>query len=249
MPSTKIPLGQYIFRRIQQLGIQHIFGCPGDFNLNLLDHLYETGGLKWVGNCNELNAAYAADGYGRSRGGLPGVVITTFCVGELSAINGIGGAYAEFIPIIHIVGTTSRAAQAQRLMIHHVLEENWDHTTLQTVSKAVSTATAFLTDDATFIHEVDRVIETSVKTRRPVYLYVPMDVPDLLVDADQLDQPLDLSIRNVGQEGLEDAIVAKILAELERATKPCLLVDALTQRYTVTNEVQQILQLTQLPVS
>jgi TPP-dependent 2-oxoacid decarboxylase len=76
-----------------------------------------------------------------------------------------------------------------------------------------------------------------------------MDVPDLLVDADHLDQPLDLSIRNVGQEGLEDAIVAKILAELERATKPCLLVDALTQRYTVTNEVQQILQLTQLPVS
>lgn len=249
MPSNNIPLGQYVFRRIQQLGIQHIFGCPGDFNLNLLDHLYETDGLKWVGNCNELNAAYAADGYGRSRGGLPGVVVTTFCVGELSAINGIGGAYAEFIPIIHIVGTTSRAAQTQRLMVHHVLEENWDHTTLQTVSKAVSTASAFLNIDATFTHEVDMVIEACVRTRRPVYLYVPMDVPDLLVDADRLDQPLDLAIKNVGQEELEDSIVAKISTELERARKPCLLVDALAKRYNVTNEVQEILQLTQLPVS
>jgi len=35
------------------------------------------------------------------------LVVTTFGVGELSAINGIAGAYAETLPIIHIVGNTS----------------------------------------------------------------------------------------------------------------------------------------------
>jgi pyruvate decarboxylase len=49
MEPGKITLGAYIFRRIQQLGINHVFGCPGDFNLNLLDHLYTVDGLKWVG--------------------------------------------------------------------------------------------------------------------------------------------------------------------------------------------------------
>jgi pyruvate decarboxylase len=39
-----------------------------------------------VGNANELNASYAADGYSRVKGGL-GVVITTFGVGELSALK------------------------------------------------------------------------------------------------------------------------------------------------------------------
>src|ERR1700761_3786765 len=107
MGNDRIPLGAYIFKRIKSLGIEHIFGCPGDYNLNLLDHLYTVDGLNWVGNCNELNAAYAADGYARSRG-LPGVLVTTYGVGELSAINGIGGAHSEFVPIIHIVGTTSR---------------------------------------------------------------------------------------------------------------------------------------------
>jgi hypothetical protein len=40
---------------------------PGDYNLVALDFL-EDAGLRWVGNSNELNAGYAADGYGRIKG-------------------------------------------------------------------------------------------------------------------------------------------------------------------------------------
>ena len=35
------------------------------------------------------------------------VVVTTYGVGELSALNGIAGAYAEVLPVIHIVGNTA----------------------------------------------------------------------------------------------------------------------------------------------
>jgi indolepyruvate decarboxylase len=45
------------------------------------------------------NAAYAADGYARIHG--LGAVNTTYGVGELSAINGIAGAYAEHLPVFH----------------------------------------------------------------------------------------------------------------------------------------------------
>jgi pyruvate decarboxylase len=49
-------------------------GVPGDFTLGLNEYLNQTEGLHWVGNSNELNAAYAADGYSRGSGGkLPGV--------------------------------------------------------------------------------------------------------------------------------------------------------------------------------
>ena len=51
---------------------------------------------------NELNAAYAADGAARAAG--LGVVVTTFLVGALSALNGIAGAYAEDVPVLSIVG-------------------------------------------------------------------------------------------------------------------------------------------------
>ncbi|EXL41985.1 pyruvate decarboxylase [Fusarium oxysporum f. sp. radicis-lycopersici 26381] len=84
------------------LGVRSVHGVPGDYNLALLDHV-EPCGLRWVGNTNELNATYAADGYSKIKG--IAAVITTFGVGELSAINGIAGAYAERAPVVHIVGS------------------------------------------------------------------------------------------------------------------------------------------------
>jgi TPP-dependent 2-oxoacid decarboxylase len=52
--------------------------------------------IRWVGNANELNAAYAADGYARRRGAA--ALLTTFGVGELSALNGLAGSFASLFP-------------------------------------------------------------------------------------------------------------------------------------------------------
>lgn len=76
--------------------------------VNLLDELFKMPNLKWLGACNELNAAYAADGYARVKSGVPGVLVTTYAVGELSAMNGVAGAYAEHAGMIHIVGMPLR---------------------------------------------------------------------------------------------------------------------------------------------
>jgi len=84
-----VDVATYLFTRLKQLGIDSVHGVPGDFNLVALDYLPECG-LKWVGNCNELNAGYAADGYARIKG--ISAVVTTFGVGELSIPNAIAGA-------------------------------------------------------------------------------------------------------------------------------------------------------------
>lgn len=108
--SNTVALGRYLWERIHQVGVNHIFGVPGDFNLTLLDHIYNTYGLEWVGNTNELNAAYAADGYARTRKGA-GCVVTTHGVGELSALNAIAGSMTEQVKVIHVVGQTSLRMQ------------------------------------------------------------------------------------------------------------------------------------------
>jgi pyruvate decarboxylase len=48
-------------------------------------------------------------------------------VGELSAINGIAGSFAENVKIIHVVAATGKAAQEKRVMIHHTLGDSPDH--------------------------------------------------------------------------------------------------------------------------
>jgi len=247
--EAEIPLAAYIFRRLQSIGIGHIFGCPGDFNLNLLDHLYTVPGVQWVGTCNELNAAYAADGYARVRG-IPGALVTTYGVGELSAINGISGAYAEHLPVIHIVGTTSRRAIRNRTMIHHTLGEEWDHLTFSRMSEPVRSGAVWLDCDETFAEDVDRIIELCVKMRKPVYIFIPMDVPDLIISSKRLKTPLDLQIKNPESESaLEDEIVEQIQTLLKAASKPAILVDVLAHRYGLAAEVDEFLSLTNLKVS
>ncbi|MGP3941430.1 thiamine pyrophosphate-binding protein [Streptomyces sp. 6N106] len=89
-------VGDYLLRRLREVGVRHVFGVPGDCQMEFLDQVEAVDGLEWVGNCNELNAACAADGYGRLNG-IAALVIT-FGVGELSALKDVAGAHAESVP-------------------------------------------------------------------------------------------------------------------------------------------------------
>src|SRR5215470_12358387 len=91
--NQRMKIGDFLLRRLKEAGVQHLFGVPGDYNLELLQQLQDTGALQWVGNCSELNASYAADGYARLNG--LGALLVTNGVGALSAINGVGGSYSD----------------------------------------------------------------------------------------------------------------------------------------------------------
>lgn len=114
----EIFIGEYLFRRLKEISIDTIFGVPGDYELALLDQV-EPQGLSWIGTPNELIGAYAADGYARIKGA--GALVTTFGPGELSALCGIGGAYCENIPIVHIVGYPPISSQKSGKILHHTL--------------------------------------------------------------------------------------------------------------------------------
>ena len=93
---------QHVLSRLNDIGIRDIFGVPGDFAFPVNDAICNDPKLRWIGCSNELNAAYAADGYARIKG--VSALCTTYGVGELSAINGIAGAYAEKSPVVVISG-------------------------------------------------------------------------------------------------------------------------------------------------
>ena len=81
-------IGDFLLRRLKEAGVWHLFGVPGDYNLELLQQLQDTGALTWIGTCSELNASYAADGYARLNG--LGALLVTNGVGALSAFNWCG---------------------------------------------------------------------------------------------------------------------------------------------------------------
>ena len=53
----------HLVDRLAELGVDRVFGVPGDYSLGLLDHVTHHPSVAWTGTTNELNAGYAADGY------------------------------------------------------------------------------------------------------------------------------------------------------------------------------------------
>jgi indolepyruvate decarboxylase len=92
----------HVLSRLQSIGIRDVFGVAGDFAFPIDDAVTNNKKMRWIGSCNELNAAYSADGYARVHG--MAALCTTYGVGELSAINGLAGSYAEHLPIFQLVG-------------------------------------------------------------------------------------------------------------------------------------------------
>lgn len=265
--GESIPLGEYIFLRVCRANpkLRSIFGIPGDFNLNLLEHLYaksvgDDKKVRFVNLCNELNAAYTADGYAKVIDGLS-VLITTYGVGELSAINGVSGAFAEYAPVLHIVGTTSSKqmeyAETSKngvVNIHHLVQNKNplgapDHNVYKRMVRDISVVQESLTkqgiDDGSNLDKIDHVLQTILAESRPGYLFIPSDIPDMMVPSERLREPL--GAEEIVDQPLLRSVAGKILAKMYESKRPAVIGDTLVRRFGLQKEFEEFVA--ELPVN
>lgn len=210
-PDPGRTVGAYLAERLVQIGVRHLFGLPGDFNLGLLDEMLTPSGPAWVGSTNELNAAYAADGYARVGRG-PAALVTTYGVGELSALNGIAGSYAENVPVVHIVGMPSRAAMARGAPLHHTFLDG-DFRRFERMAREVTVAQTVL-EPATAAAEIDRVLAAALAASLPVYLGVPLDVATAPVRDVADPEPVRVAVSEAaGVEQFRAALAQRLAGE------------------------------------
>lgn len=236
----EVDLTEYLFTRLAQIGVRSIHGVPGDYNLTILDYV-EPAGLHWVGNANELNAGYAADGYARIKGCA--ALITSFGVGELSAINAIGASYSEKAPVVHIVGTPPLAAQNAGACLHHSLGDG-NFRAYANMYRVLTVAQVNITDAKTASSLIDMALKECLLQSRPVYIEIPTDTVKIKVSA-----PVSLiDLATPGYSGnFEDERVDKVLAKIYGARQPLILVDGFTARFNVRAEVNELVRVTGFP--
>ena len=235
-------VGDFLLRRIREAGVGHAFGVPGDYNLELLQQMEDSGTLTWMGACNELNASYAADGYARLNG-LAALIVTN-AVGALSAINGIAGSYSEHVPVICVCGSIPLKAIERGLGMHHTMADGtWDR--FITAYAQVTAAQARITPDNA-VTEIDRLIRTAWQRKLPVYMELPSDIAYL--DIEVPTDPLVLAQPPSDQERLRSCAAA-IAERLSQAKSPAILVDLDADRYGAAGEIMRLAEKTQLPVA
>jgi len=198
--------------------------------------------VKWVGNCNELNASYAADGYARLKG--MGAFMVTNAVGAMSAINGIAGCYAEHVPVIAICGSIPLRSIERGMGMHHTMADGtWDR--FLAAYSHVTVAHARLTPRNAAM-EIDRLIMTAWREKLPVYMEVPSDIAYLEIEVPA--DPLVLEQPPSDPERLRSCVAA-IAAHLSGAKSAAILVDLDVDRFGVAAEVMKLAEKLKLPVA
>ena len=62
MVNSNITVAEYLLIRLKEIGVDHIFGVPGDFVLGFFNQILKSN-VKYVGTCRcGLNANAAQDG-------------------------------------------------------------------------------------------------------------------------------------------------------------------------------------------
>ncbi|WP_159499702.1 alpha-keto acid decarboxylase family protein [Microbacterium sp. 18062] len=231
--ASTVTVGEYLAIRLRQCGVEHLFGLPGDFNLALLDELLAGADLTWVNSTNELNAAYAADGYARARGF--GALVTTYGVGELSAVNGIAGAAAERVPVLQITGAPATPVAEAGMATHHTLADG-DFDRFGRMYSEVTVAAATVTGAGAGA-TIDRVITAMLTARRPGYLRIPTDAVGQEVSAEPLSTPLTAEPRS---DAARRSRFATVLRESLQEEEPVILLGHLADRFGLAGDMRRL---------
>lgn len=231
---------QHVLSRLYELGIKDVLGVAGDYAFPIEDAICADKKLRWIGCCNELNAAYAADGYARIHG--MAALSTTFGVGELSAINGIAGAYAEYLPVIHLVGMPAMGVQQARRLVHHTLG-NGEFDLFYNMVTPMVCARAVMTPE-NCVAETERLIAAAKRERRPVYMGFPSDYATMpVVEGMRSQTP---AIPHSDPVVLKAAIAA-IVDKLSVSKTACILPGILVSRRGLAAKATAVVEASNLP--
>jgi len=236
----RITIGDYLIARLKELKIKHILGVPGDFNLQFLEQIRATEGIEFVGTTNELNGAYAADGYARSHG--ISALCITYGVGDLGAIGGIAGSSAEHIPVLVISGAPPLYAMKGNYRVHHSLGDG-DFSNIADVYREFTACQVNITpENASF--EIDRAILTALRTSKPVNIQLPSNITYLTIETDM--EHLAPIIPSSDPERLKSAL-EKTMKMYKAAKRPLVLVDMDVDRLQMTYTLEEWIEKTRVP--
>ena len=224
---TGLSIGQYLIRRLSDYGINHVFGLPGDYVLTFYSML-EHSPLGLVNCTREDCAGFAADAYARVNG--MGAVCVTYGVGGLSLANSIAGAYAEKSPVVLISGAPGIRERVNNPLLHHRVRE-W-HTQLDVFEK-ICAASREIVDPATAFRDIDFMLDTAHRLKRPVYIELPRDMVSVVPDQIRpYAAPRVQSDASAPGEAVKEAV-----ARIEAAKKPVIIAGVELHRLSLQSEV------------
>jgi len=238
-PASSTTIGRYLVERLEQAGLRHVFGIPGDYVLGFYDLLVDSR-LEVIGTCTEAGAGFAADAYARVSG--LGAVCVTYCVGGFNALNAVAGAYAEKSPLVVISGAPGLGERAHSPLLHHKVR---DFQTQRQIFEKVTIAAVSLEDAGTAPQQIDECLRACILHKRPVFLELPRDMVDASCSAPgAFEVPVPAGDAAVLGECLREAS-----SMLRAAERPVILAGVEIHRFGLQDALVRLVETSGFPVA
>ena len=239
--SEPYTIGTLLLDRLYKLGLQHIFGIPGDYVLTLYK-LIEESPIRHIGTTREDCAGFAADAYARIHG--IGGACVTYCVGGLNMVNATACAYAERSPVVLISGSPGLAERVKNPFLHHMVR---DVSTQRDVFEKITVASVILDDPHTAEREIDRALKALMQFKRPIYLEIPRDLVLAPVQVVSTEPPKETACQS-DPAALKEA-VAEVRGLLSGSERPVILAGAEIHRFGLQDELTELVEHMNAPIA
>lgn len=203
-------VGEVVPRLLEQYGIDHVFGIPGNHTLELYRGLSDSS-ITHVTTRHEQGAAFMADGYARATG-RPGVCFLISGPGLLNAATAIAQALADSIPMLVITAVADTASLGKRLgQLHELPDQQASAASFCRLSLHVATP-----DDLT-AHLQTAFDLFACSRPGPVHIQIPLDVMGMSFTGSHRIPPVAEPL------SIEEDLVRRIADRLNQAQRPLCL--------------------------
>jgi indolepyruvate decarboxylase len=231
-------VADYLLTRLKQLNVTEVFQIPGDYVKHFTQALESFPGITTIGAINELDAAYAADAYGRTRG--LGAVSLQYGVSTFSALNAIAGAFVERSPVV-VISATPGADARQITKMYDVL---YHHSTGnlaadQEVFRQVTVGAVTLSTSVGAAETIDNLLIAALTYKRPVYIECYKEVWGEPCPKPP-NKPLQPRVFTSEPLALENAVTAA-WAQITAAKNPMIFAGVEVLRHGLSDLLQQLI--------
>lgn len=243
MNTDEYTVGNYLVDRLSELGLEHLFSIAGDYSIEWVNSYVAPSTIEVVGEVNELNAGYAADGYARLKG--IGALCVTYSAGALCAVNAIAGAYVEKVPVVLINGTPNikklLTFEQTGFSAHHFI--SGAATDLQ-VFEYITAATARVDNPDLAPMVIDYALTQCITESRPVYIELLEDMVDLACERPRGTLK---RARTLSDPPSVEAAIAEISGKLQTATNPLIWLGVEVDRAGLQEQALALIEQLNIP--
>ena len=183
-----IKVSDYIFDFMSSKDMDTIFLVSGGAAGHLLNSIANRDDFKYICGYHEQACSMSAESYGRLKN-KPACVLVTNGPGSTNAITGVSGAYGESIPMIVISGQVptnqSLSSLPKEVQLRQFGVQECD------IINVVTPMTKYavqITDSKDIKYHLQRAFyEATTGRMGPVWLDIPLDIQNAMVDVDELD--------------------------------------------------------------